>query len=96
MKKRVGRPTIDNKREIEIRFRVSELENNELHSLVTHYDMNVSQLLRFLVCKELMFLTSHQNRLFASLSIADISDKDLSLISRDKSAFDARTPGRVS
>lgn len=46
---KVGRPTLENKREIEIRFRVSEEENQKLEELAEKLKMNKSRMIRNLV-----------------------------------------------
>lgn len=47
--KKVGRPPIENKREIEIRFRVSEEENERLEKLAEKLNMNKSRMIRNIV-----------------------------------------------
>lgn len=47
--KKVGRPPIENKRDIEIRFRVSEEENRRLEQLAEKLKMNKSRMIRNLV-----------------------------------------------
>lgn len=51
--KKAGRPPIENKREIEIRFRVSEEENERLEKLAEKLKMNKSRMIRNIVLGDL-------------------------------------------
>lgn len=47
--KKAGRPTVEHKRDIEIRFRVTEEENERLEALAEKLKMNKSRMIRNIV-----------------------------------------------
>lgn len=50
--RKVGRPPVEQKRDIEIRFRVSEEENERLEKLAEKLKMNKSRMIRSIVLGE--------------------------------------------
>lgn len=50
---KVGRPALENKRDIEIRFRVTEEENERLEKLAEKLKMNKSRMIRSIVLGEI-------------------------------------------
>lgn len=45
----IGRPKVEDKRDIEIRFRVSKEENEELEFISSHFGMDKSKMIRLLI-----------------------------------------------